>query len=108
MAVAVRAPLAAPATTLRAAIYIRVSSVGQEHEGTSLETQEERCRRYAAEHGMAVGATHVYRDVYSGAILHERPQLRDLRTARERVPSTSSSPTPWIDSRGIRPTCTLS
>src|SRR5215217_5967752 len=81
MAVAVRAPLAAPATTLRAAIYIRVSSVGQEHEGTSLETQEERCRRYAAEHGMAVGATHVYRDVYSGAILHERPQLRDLRTA---------------------------
>ena len=54
MAIALRAPLAAPATTLRAAICVRVSSPGQEQEGTSLKTQEERCRQYAEEHGLAV------------------------------------------------------
>jgi site-specific DNA recombinase len=50
-------------------------------DGTSLETQEERCRSYAAEHGLTVDPRHVYRDVFSGAVLHERPQLRELRQA---------------------------
>src|SRR5438067_12368053 len=82
MAVALKAPQTAPAAaTVRAAIYVRVSSPGQEQDGTSLETQEERCRRYAAEHGLAVDVAHVFRDVYSGAVLHERPQLRELRRA---------------------------
>ena len=61
---------------LRSAIYCRVSSELQEREGTSLETQEAACRRYAQEQGYTVTDHHVYRDVYSGAILHERPKLR--------------------------------
>src|SRR4051812_11901647 len=81
MAIAVRPPRLAPSTAPRAAIYVRVSSPGQMQDGTSLETQEERCRRYAAEHGLAVDPRHVYRDVFSGAVLHERPQLRELRQA---------------------------
>ena len=56
-----------------AAIYCRVSTPGQEEEGTSLETQEARCRAYAAEHGYTLSEDHVYRDVHSGAELYERP-----------------------------------
>src|SRR4051812_40272780 len=70
--------------TLRAAIYCRVSSSQQEQDGTSLESQEQRCRRHAAERGFIVDEAHVYREVYSGAVLHERPKLTDLRQqARE-------------------------
>ena len=65
----------------RAAIYLRVSSAQQEQDGTSLESQEERCRRYAAERGLTVEEAHVYREVYSGAVLHERPKLAALRQA---------------------------
>jgi len=35
----------------RAAIYCRVSTAGQEAEGSSLATQEARCRAFAAEQG---------------------------------------------------------
>ena len=63
----------------RAAIYVRVSSAHQEQDGTSLESQEERCRNDAAERGLTVDETNVYREVYSGAVLHERPQLTALR-----------------------------
>lgn len=65
----------------RAAIYCRVSTPGQEEDGTSLQTQEERCRAYIAEHGYALDEAHVYRDVHSGAELDERPQLTALRGA---------------------------
>src|SRR5262245_22074077 len=65
----------------RAAIYCRVSTAGQEAEGTSLVTQEEQCRTYAAEQGYAVDEAHVYRDVYTGTELWERPQLTTLREA---------------------------
>jgi len=65
----------------RAAIYCRVSTVGQEEEGTSLGTQEEYCRKYAAEHGYQFDEAHVYRDVYTGTELWERPQLTTLREA---------------------------
>ena len=62
----------------RAVIYSRVSSAGQE-DNSSLATQEDRCRAYAAERGwMVVG---VYREVHSGAELFERPQLAALREA---------------------------
>ena len=37
--------------SVRAAVYVRVSTPGQEADGTSLETQEAACRQYAAEHG---------------------------------------------------------
>jgi site-specific DNA recombinase len=65
----------------RAAIYLRVSSVGQEQDGTSLDTQEERDRAHAAAQGYAVDEGHVYREVYSGVELWERPKLTALREA---------------------------
>lgn len=61
---------------LRVAIYCRVSSAGQE-DNSSLETQEDRCRTYAAEQGWNV--TNVFREVHTGSELFERPQLGRLR-----------------------------
>ena len=63
----------------RAAIYIRVSSAGQEQDGTSLETQEAACRAYAAENGYTVLA--VYSDTWSGFDWRDRPQMNALRAA---------------------------
>jgi site-specific DNA recombinase len=63
---------------MRAAIYCRVSSAGQE-DGYSLETQEARCRAFAADRGWAVAA--VFRDVHTGAEWRERPGLSRLRDA---------------------------
>ena len=65
----------------KAAIYCRVSTAGQEEDGTSLVTQEEHCRKYAAEHDYRVEETQVYRDVYTGTELWERPRLTELREA---------------------------
>ena len=65
--------------TRPAALYLRVSTARQEDEGTSLATQEAACRRYCAERGYPVAA--VYREVYTGADLFERPQLSALRAA---------------------------
>ena len=64
-------------TITRAAIYCRVSTTMQEEEGSSLDTQEERCRAYAAEHGWQV--VRVYRETHTGSELWERPQLTALR-----------------------------
>lgn len=61
---------------MQVAIYCRVSSAGQE-ENSSLETQEARCREYAAEHGWDV--VRVFREVHTGSELFERPQLSLLR-----------------------------
>src|SRR5215213_8195433 len=66
-----------PIPTRRAVIYCRVSTSKQETEGTSLGTQEERCRIHAAERGYQIVA--VYREVQSGADLFERPHLTRLR-----------------------------
>src|SRR3712207_1616173 len=66
---------AQPISQPRAAVYVRVSTDKQE-DNTSLDTQEAACRAYAAEHGYTVVG--VWREVYSGARLHERPQLADL------------------------------
>ena len=65
----------------RAGIYVRVSTGGQEQDGTSLETQEAACRAYAAQHGYIVSEGHVYREVHSGADLHGRPLLTAMRAA---------------------------
>src|SRR5829696_4561082 len=62
----------------RCAIYVRVSSVGQE-DNSSLGTQEASCRSYAAEHGWEVVS--VYRDVFTGAAVFERLGLTELRAA---------------------------
>lgn len=64
----------------RCAIYVRVSSKGQE-EGTSLATQEAACRAYAAEHDLVIDEQHVYRETFTGVELWDRPQLTRLRAA---------------------------
>lgn len=61
---------------MRAAIYRRVSSRSQE-EGTSLVTQEERCREFASQAGYTVVS--VWTDVHTGADFHERPALSEVR-----------------------------
>ena len=64
-------------TPVRAVIYTRVSTSAQEQVGTSLDTQEERCRAYAAERGWQIVA--VERETYSGADLFGRPRLSAVR-----------------------------
>ena len=81
----------------RAAIYVRVSTAPQarskddrpewdngHRQETSLETQEAACRAYAAERGYVVEDRHVYREVYTGAALHDRAVLTALREAGRR------------------------
>lgn len=57
----------------QALVYCRVSTRQQEEEGTSLESQEQRCREHAAKLGYTV--SRVTREVYTGAELWDRPQL---------------------------------
>jgi site-specific DNA recombinase len=64
----------------RAAIYVRVSSPGQE-EGSSLATQESSCRQHAHDAGVVVADEHVYRETFTGTELWERPELTRLRAA---------------------------
>jgi site-specific DNA recombinase len=68
-------------TGKRCAIYVRVSTGKQEEEGTSLASQEQACREYAAQHGYTVDEARVYREVHTGTELWERPQLTALRAA---------------------------
>lgn len=63
--------------TSRAALYCRVSSNQQEEDGTSLSTQEERCRAFAEARGYDV--TGVYRDTHTGVQYRERPGLGQMR-----------------------------
>src|SRR5262245_28114134 len=67
--------------SMLAGIYVRVSTPGQEEAGTSLDTQEERCRDFAAGHGYTVDETAIFREVFTGANLWDRPQLSALRAA---------------------------
>ena len=60
----------------RVRIYCRVSTGAQEQDGTSLATQEDACRQYAAQQGWLVDG--VLRDTSSGFNL-ERPALTALR-----------------------------
>ena len=55
----------------RAAIYCRVSTSAQEEDGTSLGTQEARCRAYVEEQGWTL--LDVFVDVHTGAQYRERP-----------------------------------
>jgi site-specific DNA recombinase len=69
---------------LRAALYLRVSTVGQEQDGSSLDTQEAAGRRHADSLDATIDEVHVYREVYSGVQLWERPALTRLRDAISR------------------------
>src|SRR6266542_1414166 len=70
-------------TQPRAAIYVRVSTTGQE-DGTSLGTQEAACRQHAAQRDYTVDEAHIYREVFTGTELWERPELTQLREAVRR------------------------
>jgi len=65
---------------MEAAIYVRVSTAAQEEDGTSLDTQEAACRKYATERGWSVNDAYVYREQFSG-YTRERPLLSQLRAA---------------------------
>jgi len=73
-----------PAGAKPALVYCRVSTRGQEEDGTSLDSQEAACRAYATEHGYTVA--YVTREVESARELWNRALLtRDreaLRTGR--------------------------
>ena len=62
---------------MRAAIYCRVSTDGQE-DNTSLASQEASCRAYAAQRSLSVVS--VETDIYTGSQYRERPGLSRLRT----------------------------
>lgn len=61
----------------RAVIYTRVSTSKQEEDGTSLTTQEERCRAYAADRGWQIAGS--FTETSSGAKYRDRPGLSALR-----------------------------
>ncbi|MBI2854445.1 MAG: recombinase family protein [Chloroflexi bacterium] len=63
---------------MKAAIYCRVSTEGQEREGTSLQTQLEGCLKYCQTKGYEVAIK--LSETYSGLTL-ERPKLEELREA---------------------------
>lgn len=60
-----------------ALIYCRVSTDGQEEKGTSLESQERECVKFAEQQGYKVKK--VVREPYSGFYLSERPLLNAER-----------------------------
>lgn len=62
----------------RAAVYCRVSTDRQEREGTSLDTQQERCLSYIAERGWTV--VRVEQEQGSGGDIDGRPKLQNLLT----------------------------
>lgn len=63
-------------------IYVRISTTQQE-EGTSIETQIERCVEAAEARGYQVKSDLIYRDTWTGAEV-ERPALDQLRRSVER------------------------
>jgi DNA invertase Pin-like site-specific DNA recombinase len=57
-------------------IYCRTATEDEETQ-TKFEQQETACRAYCKEHGLEVGT--VYREVASGNMYRERPQLSHMR-----------------------------
>jgi DNA invertase Pin-like site-specific DNA recombinase len=62
--------------TKGAIVYARISTAAQE-DNTSLDTQTEACLKLAKAQGVAVSK--VYREVYTGAELYDRPRLSEAR-----------------------------
>ncbi len=61
---------------MKAAIYCRVSTEGQEQDGTSLQTQLEACQKYCQLKGYEIA--YQFSEAWSGLSL-ERPRLSELR-----------------------------
>lgn len=68
----------------RAAIYCRVSTDRQEREGTSLESQLERCLQFASEKGWSVRPIHIFSEAVSGTTWRDRPRLQAMLAAARR------------------------
>ena len=68
---------------MRAAIYMRVSTSKQEEEGTSLETQLEKCLEAATRQGYTVEDIHIYRDVESGTFIERTNLTRMMEDAEK-------------------------
>lgn len=62
---------------MKAVIYARVSTSGQEEKGTSLESQVQACTEYALANGYSV--ERMVKETFSGAYLFERPQICTVR-----------------------------
>src|SRR5438552_266335 len=73
-----------PQSCPRVAIYTRAATRSQEPGDDALARQERACRAYAAEHGYLVDEADVYREVFTGVELWERPQLTRLRDSVRR------------------------
>lgn len=65
---------------MKAGFYIRVSTQRQGLQGTSMETQEERCRLKATQAGDDVDPAYIWKDTQSAATM-ERPALAQMRAA---------------------------
>jgi site-specific DNA recombinase len=63
--------------TLSALVYCRVSTVKQENETTSLESQADACIAHAEKLGYSIGR--VIKEAFSGAELWDRPLLAEAR-----------------------------
>ena len=64
-------------TITKALIYCRVSSMTQATDGHGLDSQEHRCREFAAQKGLKV--LEVFRDSYTGGgDFWQRPAMREL------------------------------
>lgn len=63
---------------MKGAIYCRVSTEGQEREGTSLQSQQEACMKAAQEQGYEVPERFIALETYSGLSL-DRPKLNEVR-----------------------------
>jgi len=61
-----------------AAVYSRVSTEDQEREGSSLDSQQEACLKFAEGQGYEVSDNHIIREVWSGLTL-DRPDLTEMR-----------------------------
>ncbi len=72
----------------KAIIYCRVSSTRQKTEGSGLESQEHRCRQYAAQHGYEVEAVFPD-DVSGGGDFMKRPGMVALLTYLDAQPGKS-------------------
>lgn len=72
---------AAPAVMSAAALYLRVSTEGQNEDGGSLESQEERCRDLCRARGYDVARVFIDAGKSGGSL--DRPALSELRAAVE-------------------------
>src|SRR5512139_2920234 len=66
--------------TKRAVLYCRVSTDEQARSGTSLDKQEEACRKYATSHGFEI-VGQPFKDDYTGTVpIEQRPEGRKAYT----------------------------